>query len=523
MKHIKTHSWLLLAVVFAVFVLLAQGCAGGDDGSSEADDDDATSGDDDDTVGDDDDSVGDDDDTTSSAGDPIELLDTYDGPHFAELLEVVTWGDRIAFCSGVHGLDLYDAADPEDLQLLDTTGFGDGDKFARCQHLAVDEAGERIYVSAHSDQTNPDAFLAVIDASNPGELIPLGQHLRNDEVEGIAVTGDLLLVAAHAGGLHVYERGEGAYLAPLHEVGGIGNAWTVHANGDVAYVTDGDGQLVVVDISIPEAAHVVHTLELPGTPRHLVIDADRAFVALGTAGVALVSLADPAAPELLEVEDTPGSALAVAAGTNAIYVADWNDIRVFDLSDRADAAPVGHEPLPIEGGSASRTLGIAGRDDIIFSSNWTEMVSYRYHAGIEGPDLYPSTTLLALPPAGPGAPGVGGLQLFNHGTRTLQLDGIEAGTEITVGGLPPSLEPGESTWIEVTLEPADTSYYSAELTVLSDDPDQPALPVIVQANGAGMAIGDSVSHLSFVARGGSLVTLEDLQGSVVLLDYFATF
>ncbi len=538
MEHIRTLGWLFMAALFAVFVLLAQGCAGNDDGFSTDDDDDTQGDDDDDTQGDDDDDDDtqgdddddtqgdDDDDTVTQWGDPVEHLASLSGQTFQEMLEVVTWGDRVAFCSALGGLQLYEAADPENPQLLDAVMFDvQGQESPRCQHLAVDEVEERIYVAAHADQTQLDGFLAVFDASDPNDLVQLGLHIRQDEVEGIAVADGLLLVAAHSAGLHLYERGDGAYLAPLHEVGGIGNAWTVHVAGDLAYVTDGDGQLVVVDFADPGAAAVVGGLELPGTPRHLDLDGDRAAVALGSAGIALVSLDDPRAPQLIEVEDTPGSALSVAVGDAAIYVADWNDIRVFDLANRDDAIGIGHEPLPLDmgGGTDSRTLGIAGRDDIILSSNWTEMVAYRYHADRSAPDIYPAAMLLALPDAAPGAPGVGGVSLYNHGTETLEITGVDAPPDVTVDALPSTLEPGESAWITVSVEPAMGGMYLGEFTILSNDPDQPELTLSLQANGAGLNVGDDVTHLNFVTRGGDFVDLAQLSGFVVLLDYFATF
>jgi hypothetical protein len=509
--------WGALVAVTALLWIGCDGQAGDDD---DAADDDAA---DDDDVMDDDDDTGDDD--TGEFGDPIEQLDTYDGPEFAELLEAVTWGDRIAFCSGVQGLNLYDAADPEDLQVLDgSIGFDVGSQaYPRCQHLAVDEDGDRIYVAAHSDQTQTTAFIAVMDASDPTAVAQVGALELEEEAEGLAVSGDLLLVAAHGDGLLVFERGDGGDLTELTRVGGFGNAWSVRAANDLAYVPDGDGALAVVDISDPAAAAMVGSLELPGAPRHVALDGDRAVVALGGGGFALVSLEDREQPLLLEVEDTPGSALEVAWGDDAVYVADWNDIRVYDLSDRDDARLVGREPLPQGAGPDSRTLGIAGRGDVIFSSNWTAMVSYRYHPGLEAPDLVSSGLDVLLPAAGPGNPGEGGVTLSNHGTRDLELEGVTLDPGLSVSGLPEVLEAGDDAWLTITLEPDDTAEYTGTVAVLSNDPDQPALELTVRANGSGTGIGDDLSHLSFVDRDGAVVDLAALEGSVVFLDYFATF
>ncbi|MDP7115110.1 MAG: hypothetical protein QGH45_24260 [Myxococcota bacterium] len=125
-----------------------------------------------------------------------------------------------------------------------------------------------------------------------------------------------------------------------------------------------DEEVEGLDIADPSGPAEVGRLDLPGSPRDVALDGDRAFVALGSDGLALVSLDDPEAPALIEVEDTPGSALAVDWGgtANGIYVGDWNDIRVFDLTDRDDARLIGREPLNLGSGSDSRTLVYAASE-----------------------------------------------------------------------------------------------------------------------------------------------------------------
>jgi hypothetical protein len=249
-------------------------------------------------------------------------------------------------------------------------------------------------------------------------------------------------------------------------------------------------------------------------------------VALGATGVALLSLAEPRQPQLIEIEDNPGSALAVDIGADAVYVSDWNDIRVFDLSDRDDLVPIGHEPLDPSNAStsaASRTLGIAARGDVIFSSNWTEMVSYRYHPDRRAPDLVISPQSLWMADAGPGEIASAALLVANHGTEELTIHSVEGTYGITVGWIPETVEPGQQGAITIQLEPDDTATYLGGIEVVSDDPDQPSFDVLVRANGGGVGVGDSVTEMSFVTLDGGVINMADVAGSVVLLDYFATF
>ncbi len=518
----------LLGVALLGGGVLVAGCprtdaAAVDDDDTAADDDTA----DDDTAADDDtgdDDSGDDDDS-GPWEDPVEVLDDWDGPTFAELLEVEAWGDWIVFCSGVQGLQLWDAADPTHLDFLAETDFSGTGAFPRCQHVAPEPNGSRVYVATHLDSTQPFSFLAVIDASDPTSLDDVGFFPRDEEVEGLDVLGDHLLVTAHEEGLLVFARGGAGELTEVARLDGIGNVRDVRVAGDLAYVVDGDGGLVVIDVSDPEDPGEVGRLELPGSPRDVALDGDRAFVALGSAGLALVSLAVPEEPALLEVEDTPGSALAVdhGAAADAIYVGDWNDLRIYDLSDRDDARLIGREPLETFGGTQSRTLGIAGRDDVIFSSNWTEMVSYRYHPGREAPDLVVTPPLLSMPDAGPGQPSSALLSLRNDGSKTLVLHGVEGPPELTVAPLPETLSVGESAYVLVTLEPGDDGLFTGLLSLDSNDPDQGSMRVEVIANTPGLGVGDPVPPVTFVDLGGELVDTAELAGEVYLLAYFATF
>jgi len=270
----------------------------------------------------------------------------------------------------------------------------------------------------------------------------------------------------------------------------------------------------------------VGSVDLGGAAKDQAIDGDRAVVALGATGVALLSLEDPRQPVLIEIEDTPGSALAVDLGTAAAYVSDWNDIRVFDLSDRDDLVAIGREPLDPSNASTSaesRTLGIAARDDVIFSSNWTELVSYRYHADRRAPDLVVAPQSLWMADAAPGEPASAAMLLANHGTEPLTVHSVEGTSGITIGWTPDVIEPGQQGAVTVLLEPEDTAQYLGGVQILSDDPDQPDLDVLVRANGGGIGVGDSVAGMSFVRLDGGVIQLADLAGEVILLDYFATF
>ncbi|MCP4871791.1 MAG: hypothetical protein GY898_24050 [Proteobacteria bacterium] len=99
--------------------------------------------------------------------DPAVVLDRYDGPSFSELGDLEVDGDRVWYCSGVRGLNVWDASDPADLQFLDAIALSDGSQqYPRCQHLAIAADG-RVYASNRGDAISPTSFVAVVDGSDP--------------------------------------------------------------------------------------------------------------------------------------------------------------------------------------------------------------------------------------------------------------------------------------------------------------------------------------------------------------------
>ncbi len=460
-------------------------------------------------------------------GDPIEVLDTYSGPSFAELLEVRLWGDRIAFCSGVQGVNVYDATDPSDLEFLDRAAFEfSSGSYPRCQHLAIDDESDLIYVSAHADRMAPIPWIEVFDASDPTRLISRWASTFPENLEGMEVHGDLLVVAAHADGILVLARNaDGSLSHRSRMTEGLDNPWSVRSGpGDLVYVANGPSGIAVVDLSDPTAPTVVSTLDLPGTTKDIDIDGDRLFAALGSAGVALVSLEDPESPQLIETEETPGSALAVGFGdtAEALFVSDWNDLRVFDLVERNDLVLAGREPLTYGSAATTRSLGLEARGDVMFSSNWTEMVSYRYHPDLRAPDLFVTPDRLGLPDTEPGDMTWDVVSVQNHGTVDLVFEDFDADNGLNVVDLPDVLAPGETTSARIEWTPGSTAAFRGEIRFETNDPDQPDLPMGVFGNGAGLTVGDTVPEFTFQTIDGGTLALADHEGPV-LLAYFATF
>ena len=98
----------------------------------------------------------------------------------------------------------------------------------------------------------------------------------------------------------------------------------VYATGNYAYVADGD--LRVIDVSIPAAPAEVGFYDTLGYARDVYVAGNYAYVADGDLRVIDVSI--PAAPAEVGFYDTPRYALDVYVTGNYAYVTDGDGLRV---------------------------------------------------------------------------------------------------------------------------------------------------------------------------------------------------
>ena len=456
--------------------------------------------------------------------DPVEVLDDWDGPQFSELMDLEVDGELLAFCTAVQGLQLYDISDPADLEFLAAAEFSDGSSaYPRCQHLSFD-GQRRIVVTNRGDSIQRDSFLAVLDASTPDAPVELSSMEVDWSPEGSTIVGETLFVSGHDAGLVVLDIAADGSLSETTRVP-LENAWQVRVQDDWAYVANGNAGLAVVDVTNPPAASAVALLDLPGPAKDLEVDGDRLYVALGAAGIATVDISDPAAPVLLDTDDTPGSALGVALG-DALYVADWNELRVFDVTNRDDPRLVAKEPLPLETESGSRTLGIAAAGDVLFSGNWTEMVSYRYFADRTAPDITVEPIFAQLPEAVAGSTSSSVITITNEGSEPLVFTGLDVRDDKLEWDGPVRddvLAPGASVNAVLRYHAENAASFAGELVIETDDPDQPQIVVTAEANTGGITVGSEFPGATWVDWQGDTVSFSEHAGEVVLLSYFATF
>lgn len=198
-------------------------------------------------------------------------------------------------------------------------------------------------------------------------------HLYTDDIgyAGVVFDGDILYAAREPSSLSVFRVDSGGALSPIAEVDvpELRSVWKIalssRANGQkilfitdpsppkddvVAVETEGPegfshfkhehvqpgGRLFSVDVSEPAAPLPLGWGPTNGATKGLaVLPEDIVAVANGSAGIELMDVSDPAEPSSVWIEDTPGTASSVAYANGYLTVADWDNVRLYDVGERA--------------------------------------------------------------------------------------------------------------------------------------------------------------------------------------------
>lgn len=452
--------------------------------------------------------------------DPLVQLSRLDGPTFVEILEVKAEGDTVYFCSAVQGLNVIDASDPRAMTTTMRLGASLGSSaYPRCQHLAVSSTA--IFMSNRGDEIQPEPFVTAFDRDSGAEL---ASYTEPDHAfEGLAATSRHVFAAAHDRGLVVLEL-RGDELVRVGSTPDLGNAWGVALHDDHLVVADADGTVAVVSVSDPTSPTVVGRVEVGGNPQAVAVDADTstAWVAAGANGLVGVSLADPTAPAVVGQRDTPGSALAVALDAGHAFVADWNDVRAYDVRDPAAVALVASERIDVPEGFP-RVLGVGASQGHVYMGEWTGLYAYGYEPHAV-PDVWTADRTVDFGRVSAGETTVMALVLRNFGQAPLVIsEVVTTGEAFDVSASALTIAPGAADAIEVAFAPDDDDPRSACLAIRSDDPDDRPLKLELRANQPSLGVGDPAPEVEVALLDGTTWRLADHAGEVVVLAYFATF
>ena len=461
--------------------------------------------------------------------DPMTQLSRLDTSTFIEVTEVRAGPDgAVVFCSGVRGLNIVDARDPSAMKSrARLVSRHSSPSYPRCQHVAM--AGDIVYMSSRGDEIQPTSFVSAFDTSGSEPVEVASLVSSGESFEGLAAAGNRLYIAMHESGVAVVEN-RGDALVEVGRLGGAGsaivNAWSVAVRDSVVYLADGTGGLAAIDVSDPASPVEIGRVAIEGAAIHIELDPGRslAYVAAGQGGVSIVDISDAAAPAVLAVADTPGTVLQVAASDSRIYVADWNDIRVFDVTDPAAPRLLATDRVD-SASEFARVLGIAAAGTTVYVGEWTGLYSYRFHPERQAPDIWLGRRLIEFPRVAAGAVDAAVVIVRNEGTKPLVIDQLKVtGGPFSVAESPPiTIAPGGADVLEVVYRPDGDVFREGTLELRSDDPDEGITRLDLAGNRPGAGVGDVAPEVVVNLLDGGQWRLSEQRGRVVVLAYFATF
>jgi len=257
-------------------------------------------------------------------------------------VNVITIHDHLALIgTSFRGLQIYDATHPTDPVWLG-------------EYNNVEDEYEAIAV--HGDHVILGPFdVSVLDVSDPTH--PVRTTFRStgssgNSARGLAMVGDLLVVANEGDGLLVYDFSSGRYLSERgsYDVPRRGDALAV--SGSTVYLgsdlENGDG-IRAFDTGPPsESVLLGATADFDPARvfRDLVVADDRLYSA---PALTVINVSDPEAPHPVAYLDDQASAIEVSDGrlfTTTITYFDPSSLRVYDLSDPLSPVLIGSASVP---------------------------------------------------------------------------------------------------------------------------------------------------------------------------------
>ena len=447
--------------------------------------------------------------------------------------EVQLHGDLLLNCS--YTFNIIDIRDPSRMR-IESEGnkhlTGDAVGRGGCKHLAAD--GNLVFTT-HLGNIRDQPFLSGWDISDPRNPVQL-QFLQEEGIsyETVAVANGNIFVGLHDNGLGVYNYDSTDGFTRIGTLGGFTNAWGVAARDNHVFVADGVGGFATVDATDPAAPVELGRVAVGGQARGVVVNGDFAYVAAGSAGVAVVDISDLSAPKVVGRAEMPGTALRLTYAEPHIFVAAWNDVRVYDVSTPATPRFVAAVRVPREFNYADkdrelpthRIFGVAARGQDVFIGAWEHPFAYRLEADRLAPNIRLPESSVRVDF---GAVAVGDkhtipFEVTNQGTAPLTLvDNSINGAAFSVTPKQARIQPGASATLELTYVATSTDEEVGYLNIVSDDPASPVRKAYLVGNSPGLTIGSPLPATTATLLDGETWTSADSEGKVLLLTYFATF
>lgn len=453
--------------------------------------------------------------------DPFVQKSRLKGSTFIEVAEVKAQKDGLLyFCTGVQGLRIVDATNPEQMKALSTVrSILSHSKFARCQHLALGD--KHVFVTNKGDEIQPTPFVSMVSLGDSPKEVSVFTK-QGHTFEGIDAEGSDVYVAMHGKGVMRLKQNQDTLSEVTTLKDGLKNAWAVDVVGDLLYVADGENGLVIYDVSKKNAPTALGHIALEGVSQGLQVIDNVAFIAAGSAGLIAVDVSTPSQPQHLATHDTPGIALQVSIAGDIAYVADWSSVQLIDVKTPKAPRPFQSEHIKTQK-KFSRVLGVSAQGGNVFVGEWTGMYAFQSDPNQKAPDLTVSQSELNFGKAVPGTPKMLTLTLNNNGTDTWMTTDFKVSENFSTTQTQLNLEPGEQKNIEITFNSTKEDEVKGSIEIHSNDPDEPVKRVLLRANPKGLGVGNKAKNVALRLLEGGVWESSAKRNKIIVLSYFATF
>ncbi|MFQ6616699.1 MAG: hypothetical protein ACE5HZ_08065, partial [Fidelibacterota bacterium] len=292
----------------------------------------------------------------------------------------------------------------------------------------------------------------------------------------------------------------------------------VSETGDLVYVADGAAGLRIIDVSNPQAPELLGGVRTSGTAKDVAMAGRYVFVAVGAGGVDMVDVSDPGNPVLVENYNTSGYASRVSVSGSLVAVSDWEDVQILRWDDTPSLSLAGFK------NSGGRVMAVSMIGDIVYSAEWITFRTFQF-GPVDGPDLDVSERHVGIPYTEEGECQGASFTLSNNGTKSLIIEDIVIGHpdyEISVSS--GEIPPGRTDEVLLTYCPSSENGHTS-LRIQSNDPDEPALGVVLEGNSPwGLDMGQEAPDFTLPSVNDyGEITLSELRGRVVVIAFFASW
>jgi hypothetical protein len=426
-----------------------------------------------------------------------------------------------------------------------------GTRTGGCINLAID--GDYVYTT-HRGNIDDPAYLGgwyLPPGSTAGSIAPVQIPLHAEpgvSFEGIDFANGHLYVGLGVDGFAIYDHDHTSNAFTRRgTVSGLNHVLGVRVAGTTAFAADGLGGVIAIDVTNPDAPTFISRVLTGGQARDVRVDAraDRTtvYVAAAGAGLVVVDATNPASMKVISNVAMPGSAQRLDYAGDRVYVAAWNDARVYDVADPAAPRFIGAARMTrqLPGTTAedqdgrpevtSRVLGIAASTldpDIMFAGNWHVPYQYRVHAERKAPFIYlpEEVNLIDFGPVAAGEVATKELVVRNEGSAPMTI--VQMAASNSAFAIKPRqlrLQPREATRVTLTYTATGAGKENSILSLVSDDPAQPLRKAFLVGNLGGLGVGVPLPETVVALTDGGEWSSEaqENKGKVQMLGYFATF